>query len=211
MPNRCKTLAVALALALACHAASAQFDGECSLDLRNAFGPFDYRTASEDQRRLVEHAHFTSQVESLTRGASTTMIGADIAYTLRAFPNHARALRAMAKLARREKKPTPAGARFPVECWFERAIAFQPDDAQVRLVYGIELLTQERRDAAIEQLKLADELGGDDPNVAYNLGLAYFDLNQHETAMSYARKAYQQGFPLPGLREKLTRAGAWKP
>ena len=69
----------------------AQDIGYCNLDLHNAFGPFDYRTATKDKLKLVESYHFTPKVESLIGGQSGTL-GADIDYTLRAFPNHPRAL-----------------------------------------------------------------------------------------------------------------------
>ena len=49
--------------------------------IRMAAGPADYRVASESLILLVENAHFTPEVERLTRGKSST-IGADLAYTL---------------------------------------------------------------------------------------------------------------------------------
>jgi Tfp pilus assembly protein PilF len=180
----------------------------CNLDLKNHFGPFDYRIATPFQRKIVEDNHFTLQVESLTRGMTGT-VGGDIDYTLKVFPNHPRALLAMSKLARREGREKPAGSSYTVECWFERAIAFQPEDAYVRLAYGVELLRNGHARSAIEQLETADKLGGNDANVYYNLGLAYFDLGDYEASMTNARRAYALGFPLPGLRDKLQRVGKW--
>lgn len=59
------------------------------------YGPFDY-TSPTDRKHLgiVEHYHFTSDVEHLRKGASGS-IALDLDYTLRAFPNHHRALNAM--------------------------------------------------------------------------------------------------------------------
>ncbi len=51
---------------------------------------------------------------------------------------------------------------------------------------------------------------GDDANVHYNLGLAYVDLKQYDKALLSAHKAYQLGFPLMGLKNRLQRAGAWR-
>lgn len=181
----------------------------CNMDLRNPFGPFDYRTASEDKREIVETNHFTEQVEGLIRG-QTGPIGGDIAYTLRAFPNHPRALMAMARLAQREEKPTPKGSRYSVDCWFARALAFQPDDPQVHLVFGVALLLDGKSTPAIEQLHIAEASLPDNPNVAYNLGLAYFETKDFDKSLKYAHQAYSLGFPLPGLRDKLKRAGRWK-
>ena len=74
--------------------------------LENGFGPFDYRTAPADKRRLVEGAHFTRDVEQLIRGhTSSTPVG-DLNYTLRVFPNHPRALYALMQWGTR-KKPMP--------------------------------------------------------------------------------------------------------
>lgn len=68
--------------------------------LQNAFGPFDYRDpeARGEPLRLVESAHFTPSVESLVKGNSGTVAG-DLDYTLRAFPNHHRALYSVAQYA----------------------------------------------------------------------------------------------------------------
>lgn len=69
------------------------------------FGPFDY-TDPETARpgkygqspplHLVEIAHFTPEVEHLVRGKSGAIYG-DLDYTLRAFPNHHRALWSMVR------------------------------------------------------------------------------------------------------------------
>ena len=146
-------------------------DAACGDPFHNHFGPFDYRTATKGQRDIVESYHFTAAVATLRHGESTNKLGKDISYTLRAFPNHPRALLAMADLARREKTIRPNGAEYPVNCWFERAIQFRPDDGTVRLVYGISLARDGKAKEALEQLQKADELIPNDANVHYNLGL----------------------------------------
>jgi Tfp pilus assembly protein PilF len=204
-----KRLLFCLALQLLAANAWAQADIGCDLDLTNSTGPWDYRTTSAQKKHLVESYHFTRNVEALVKGRSGS-VATDIDYTLRVFPNHPRALMAMSKLGRREKTPKPPGSSHSINCWFERAIKFQPNDATVRLIYGIELLKDDKRTDAIEQLKLAESLAGENPNVYYNLGLAYFDLGDYDKSLDYAHKAYGLGFPLPGLRDKLKRAGKWK-
>lgn len=173
------------------------------------FGPFDYRAISPSDLSLVERNHFTPKVEQLIAGETST-IGGDLSYTLRAIPNHPRALAAMAKLSRKEKRPTPIGSYYSVECWFERAMRYRPDDANVRVVYGIELIRDGKNAAAVEQLKFAVQQAPDNANVHYNIGLAYFSLADYEQSLAHAKKAYELGFPLPGLRDKLKRAGKWK-
>lgn len=48
---------------------------------------------------------------------------------------------------------------------------------------------------------------GGSAEINYFLGLVLFDLKDYATAREYARKAYSLGYPLPGLRDKLARAG----
>jgi tetratricopeptide (TPR) repeat protein len=197
-------LAVALAWA---GPALAQSAAECG-DLRNAVGPYDYRTASRAEREIVENYHFTPKVQTMQSG-ETGSIGSDVAYLLKAFPNHPRGLYVMAEQARRERRGTAQGAGYSVSCWFERAIRFRPDDGNVRIVFGIELLKDGKRKEAAAQLDRAIELIGDDPNAHYNAGLAYFDLGNYPKAREHAKKAYALGFSLPGLRNKLEKAGQW--
>jgi tetratricopeptide (TPR) repeat protein len=200
-----RTLLAMVAICLST-AASAQI--ECR-DLRSGYGPFDYRTATDDVKAIVELHHFTPEVESLRRG-NTGAVGGDIDYTLRVFPNHVRALRAMDLLTRKENSDKPKGARAPIHCYFERALQFTPDDMVVRLIYGLHFLGRKSYDDAIDQFKAAEAGGLQDPNVPYNLGLAYLETKQYDKALEYAHKAYAMGFPLPGLRNRLSALGKWK-
>lgn len=184
----------------------AQLPGECG-SLQNALGPFDYRAAPPILRD-VEINHFTANVEALRAGITGTL-GGDIDYVLRAFPNHPRALWAMSQLATRENSLRPKGARYSADCYFVRAIEFTPDDGQVRLVYGLHLLKRQDGRAAVRELEKARELGGSTALIHYNLGLAYFEIGDFSAAVSEAKRAYELGFPLPGLRDKLKRAGHW--
>jgi tetratricopeptide (TPR) repeat protein len=174
----------------------------------NQYGPYDYRTATEAQKTLVETYHFTAQVETLQSGQSGAL-GQDIDYTLRALPNHPRALLAMMKLSAKLKTEQPFGAKWKVECYFERALRFTPDDSTVHMLYGIYLLKRGDKEKAVHELETARN-ASEDPNVRYNLGLAYFELGQYDRALEEAKKAYAMGFPLPGLRDKLKRAGKWQ-
>jgi Flp pilus assembly protein TadD len=116
----------------------------------------------------------------------------------------------MGKLAQRDKTLKPKGAQFSIECFFDRAIRFKPNDAIVRMVYATYLLQAAQPDRATEQLALAAELQPDDPTINYNLGLLYVKKKDYEQARTHAKKAYEQGFPLPGLRNQLIQAGKWE-
>lgn len=179
-------------------------------DLKNAYGPFDYRRRGEltTNINLVESAHFTPDVEKLIAGNSGT-IGGDLDYTLRAFPNHARALSSMARFALQSKSTKVGGLKWTFECYFDRAIRFQPDDPAPRTIYGAYLLRKGRTNEALEQLSEAVALAPDDPTANYNLGLGYFEKKDYEQAKLYAKKAYALGFPLQGLKTKLTNVKKW--
>lgn len=170
----------------------------------------DYRTASPEARHVVERRHFTEDVRMMRRGTSTSEIGADVAYTLRKFPNHYQALMTMGDYALKVKRNPPPGGQYTVECWFERAMRFKPDDAMVKTAYGLYLIKASRPKDAVTQLEAAAAQAGDDANVHYNLGLAYADLKQYDKAVKSAHVAYRLGFPLPGLKNKLQRAGVWR-
>jgi tetratricopeptide (TPR) repeat protein len=182
--------------------------GNACGDLVNPYGPYDYRT-DKDKLKIVEQYHFSADVELLRSGMSG-QLGGDMDYTLRAFPNHHRALHSMDLLARKEKNEQPRGAKWRVECYFDRAIRFRKDDAMVRMLYGIYLVSHDRKKEGIEQLRSAEKLGAKGANFHYNLGLAYFDIGDHDAALEHAKKAYDLGFPLPGLKDKLKRAGKWR-
>jgi tetratricopeptide (TPR) repeat protein len=62
---------------------------------------------------------------------------------------------------------------------------------------------------ALEQFEHAEKLSPDDINLAYNIGLIYFDLKKYDKAMAYAEKAYQGKCPLQGLKQKLIKVGKW--
>ncbi len=175
------------------------------------FGPFDFNNPDNKGQnlQLVESAHFTPEVEQLTK-ASSGYIGSDIDYTLRAFPNHPRALNAMARLSIQEKTPTPHGAHFSIECYFDRAINFAPTDPIPPMLYGNYLAKSAREDEALKMYQKAEMIAPQNANVLYNMGLLFFTMKQYDRSLAYAKKAYAAGFPLPGLRMKLEKAGQWK-
>jgi tetratricopeptide (TPR) repeat protein len=198
-----------LAIGLALTFGNAQADNICG-ELTNGYGPFDHRERAlyPAEFKLVEGAHFTTSVEQGVKG-KTAEIGADLDYTLRAIPNHPRALASMGRLGLKNKSIQVQGARYPVECYFERALRFRPDDGAVRAVYGNYLFSMGRNEAAHKMFTSAVALMPDDPTINYNAGLAYFNAKDYVRANRHAQKAYALGFPLPGLKNKLRKAGKW--
>lgn len=173
-------------------------------------GPFDYRNPPPGKLQVVEAHHFTPRVANLKSGQSTATIGTDIDFTLRYFPNHHRALNAMARLAEREKTDRPRGSSHTMACWFDRAVRKAPDDAQARLLYGIWLAKQGEKSLAREQLQHVADAEYLSPSATYNMGLAYFQIGEHDKALEAAHEAARQGFPLPGLKNMLSKVGKWK-
>lgn len=172
----------------------------------------DYRVAPPDVLRRVETFHFGPGVESLTKGNSTVVFGADIAFALKYFPNHPRVLATLVRLAKREKTDRPRGVGAPVGCYFESALQIAPDDGMVELLYGVWLTETSDQKGAPEHLKRARELAPPgNANYQYNLGLGWFAVGRYEEALEAAHAAYGLGYPLPGLRMKLERAGKWRP
>jgi hypothetical protein len=179
-------------------------------ELRNAFGPFDYRQRASHPGELdiVERVHFTPDVENGIKG-NTGSIGADLNYTLRAWPNHHRALSALYLIAQRTHAVELPGGKYPVECWFDRAIRFAPDDGAVHAIYANFLYGAGKPDQANHQLEVALSLEPDNPVINYNAGLAYVKMKKYDQALACARKAYALGVPMPGLKKKLVEAGKW--
>jgi Tfp pilus assembly protein PilF len=203
-------LAVLAAFFGVSHIASAQTSYSSCGSLENAYGPFDYRKERNGKLHVVEAFHFTPNIESLIRGNSGPL-GGELDYTLRASPNHHRALLAMVRLVERLKTPQPTGSHYTIDCWFDRALRFQPDDTTVRMIFATYLSDNNRKAEAIEQLERADATAGENAFTHYNIGLVYFDLKEYERATQQAHKAMALGFEWTTLREMLEKAGHWKP
>jgi tetratricopeptide (TPR) repeat protein len=199
-------------MACAANAAESTDMAECG-SLTNAYGPFDYTNPLDVEQKLpiVEQYHFNDKVEALVSGMTSESLGADLDYTLRAFPNHHRALYAMVRYTLKYKgQRVPPGAHFPGECYLLRAERFKPDDASVHVIYGIYLSKIGRNGDALAQYETAAELAPDSAEVQYNLGLMYRKLNRLDEALEHARIAYRLGYPLQGLKNQLKEDGVWK-
>lgn len=176
---------------------------------REHVGPLDYRRINPKVLKLVEDYHFSRRVEMLRQGQSSTL-GGDLAYTLNAIPNHPRALRTTIEYFRRNRLGATMEMGLGLDCWLDRAVAYRPDDPMVRILFADELLKRGERDDAISHLQAAEANAGDSATVHYNLGLLYLDLKDFDRSVRHARKAYELGAPLPGLKNKLAQAGKWR-
>jgi tetratricopeptide (TPR) repeat protein len=173
------------------------------------YGPWDYRT---DKKMLVivEKAHFQPSVEALMRSPITGPPGGDLDYTLRASPNHHRALLAILRYGDKLKTEKTPGATYVLECYFERAIRFANDDPIARMIYAMYLSKRQRSTEALHQLREATVTARDNPFTNYNIGLVYFDMQEYDKALAQAHKATELGLDQPALREQLKAAGKWR-
>jgi tetratricopeptide (TPR) repeat protein len=183
--------------------------------MRNNFGPYDYTNAYHHSEYLprVEQYHYDSGVQALkgmndTDGAEQRL-GSDLAYTLRAFPNHHRALYTMIRYYL-EKVPRGASRmQYDPECWFERARRQVPGDATVLMLEGIYFQKLSSLDKAQQAYEAALAMAPESAEINYNAGLLFLELKDYERARGLATKAYELGYPLPGLRNKLVSLGVW--
>ena len=210
-------MAVALLLYSLPIASFAQYEACGSVERKGGgYGPYDYTNPSDfrDKLPVVDNFHFNARVESLIGGhkEDTLRPTGDLVYVLFAFPNHHRALNAMVRLSLKENTPKPAGSKFTIDCWLDRAMRWRPEDAMVRMIYGNYLSSTrvKRYKDAIPHYELAEKHLKNKTNLYYNMGLLYFNLKDYAKARDYARKAYAGGFPLKGLKDLLVKAGKWE-
>ena len=180
--------------------------------LKNSYGPWDYTNANQQDRLpIVLNAHFNRNVATLKRGITGIQPHGDIDYTLRAIPNYHPALFAAYKLEKKDKNTLHAGEvyrpkYYSTACYFKRAIYFQPKDYTSRMLYGMYLQQNKQYSSAEKSYKEALKLDPNSVEINYNMGLLYVDMKQLEKAKKHAKIAYDAGHPLPGLKNKISRA-----
>jgi tetratricopeptide (TPR) repeat protein len=173
------------------------------------YGPYDYtqRASYMGNLKLVEEYHFGPQVERLLAGQNNVDPIGDIDYTLRAWPNHHRALNSVIRLRLRSGSNAvyyQKSGYGPAECYLQRAVNYSPKDAMVRMLFGILFHRMERYEEAMSQYQIAEKLQPKDLQIKYNLGLLMIDMEKLEEAAAYAAEVYQADFPLLGLQRKLS-------
>lgn len=172
--------------------------------LTNAYGPWDYTNPGHEAKLgKVLGAHFNTNVERLIAGQSGS-ISHDIDYTLRAIPNYHRALLAMSK---KERISGYDREFYSAECYFKRAIYFQPNDAVSRMVFGMHLHMLKNYVNALQQYREALTLAPHNLETHYNIALALVELDELDKAFEHAEVAYNRGYPLQGLKDILKKSG----
>jgi tetratricopeptide (TPR) repeat protein len=177
----------------------------------HAQSPTDYYLTRSDKTAAsvlgqVEKYHLDPAASNLRAGQYQYSYD-ELSFILRYFPNHPQALVLLSELCAKWKQP----ARCDADARFQRAVQVNPEAADTYTIHGMYLQNTGRVDQAIESYKRALALNPVSMNAHYNLGLAYVNKKNFEEANQHAQQAYALGMTLPGLRNMLTKAGAWKP
>jgi len=196
------------------------------------YGPYDYYKPDEAPREalpLVERAHFSpSTCFVLAIRGEWCYYWSQVDYTLRAFPNHPRALVRMADylktnhackdFGRRSNDPNYLAWQLgkgdweerTVEYYFDTAISFRPQYAETRLIYVEALMALKRpqeAEKAMADAKKAAELGP-----AYERLIRIFTrARELDFLRRLAGLAQSTGTLTPALRDKFIAAKAWPP
>jgi tetratricopeptide (TPR) repeat protein len=166
------------------------------------------RVTTEDRQFLdnVEKPHLAPSQQKRGNKDFASAKG-DLEFVLRYYPNHPLALDLISQLCTTYSTLPNCDA----DLWFEAALALNPQAAPTYVVYGIHLQRKGKTAEAVTQYRNALRLDPNSINAHYNIALALFDLKQFEESNAHAQAAYAGGVPYAGLRDKLTRAGQWKP
>lgn len=175
------------------------------------FGPYDYnlRDTYYKELGLVEGAHFNYKVEQLKEGAKYKHnLYGDIDYTLRAFPNHHRALNTVIRYRILSGGYKRADLQQP-ECYLQRALNFAPEDATTHMLYGLYYHKLDMLDDALTKYEKALSLSPNNIEIQYNLALLLTEMERFEEAKQYAINVYAKKYPLQGLKNRLKASGHW--
>ena len=127
-------------------------------------------------------------------------------FILNIFPNHPQALRLVTQACLAFKSSI-----CRLDEVFTRAVEINPKIPGTYLIQGVYQYRARQYEKAIESFKGAVAIDSDLADAHYDLGLTYVQTKQYDLANDHAQRAYALGYPLPGLRDKLMRAGKWKP
>ena len=194
------------------------------------YGPFDYYDPPKGSLSLVERPHFGAITQERAKRGDWCWYWSDLDYTLRVFPNHPRAIEAMAEYLKEHQacpKDNKAAALKDIvagieegdwreknaDYYYEIGIKFRPKQTAARILYGKYLYKMGRLKDALKQLSDAEKLDPASGETHYYMGLAYADSGDYLNAKSHAIKAHKLGYKVdeksPDLRGKLVKAGVW--
>ena len=165
-----------------------------------------YEPINIDYLNKVTGAH-VRKAEKRFKEGKYEWVKTDIHYTLYRVPNHPEALQMYSVLSfnKQQRLITPK----QVISAFEKAIEYTPRQPNSYVLFGIHLHKMGDYNNAIKQYTLALEYSPDNTEAHYNVGLAYFEIENYEKSKMHAKSAYENGFPLNGLKNKLRSVKYW--
>jgi tetratricopeptide (TPR) repeat protein len=173
-------------------------------------GTVDYRLKDSDvkvKKAVWDLDHFHTSIAAAEMQSTKPYAGKvvdNLDFALRHSPNHHEALSLLIRwdLAGRPLLGFP-GAR----CSLDWARQFAPDDATIYLYGGNYFWKAKDPARARAWYERAVELAPESAEAHYNYGLFLVEQGDFAAARNHARAAYAAGFPLPGLKDKLAKAG----
>jgi tetratricopeptide (TPR) repeat protein len=109
-----------------------------------------------------------------------------------------------------KERANPArDAWYTIECFYERALRFRPDDHVARLLYVNFLVKKKDTDNALKHLDYVAESTRDNPFAQFNAGMLYIDMKLYDKALAQAHRVIAMGFDRRELRDRLAAAGQW--
>ena len=150
-----------------------------------SLGPWDYnQRATHVHLERVEGSYFPPHVENLEGDPKAGAMGS--AKTLRIYPNHHRALYTLMRYYRDYPEDVDNSELYTMECMFNRAKFFTPNDPMVYMLNGMHYHWKSDFAGSKIQYMQAYELDPENPQINYNLGLMYYDQGDYETAAKHA-------------------------
>jgi tetratricopeptide (TPR) repeat protein len=215
--------------------------GLCAADANyGQFGPYDYYKPPAGALQLVERAHMGAVIASDRHQGNWCAYYGNLDYTLRAIPNHPKALVLMAEYldvrapcsnnnalsSSSGKSPLELAAAIEAGSWhertadyyFQKGIGYKPKDApkstvdyaETRVLYGKYLYSHGRPEDAMNQFKEAIKREPRSAEAHYYLGLILFEKNDTEAAKQHIQTGYKIGQPPAELKQKLISIGQWR-
>lgn len=189
-----------------------------SIPAFSADSVYDYYRVPEGNARVyvdqIITVHYTRAYESFARKSTNNEnTWNELNYVLSRVPNHPESLLLLVQVMRELPSTAPEYAlKFDrAKKYFQNALNIDPKQADTRVLHGMFLqIDATTLSQAIEEYDTAIQLNPRNADAYYNLGLALVTRQDYEKAVIAAKKAYALGHPLPGLRNKLQAANAWK-
>jgi tetratricopeptide (TPR) repeat protein len=164
-----------------------------------------YAVQGMDRVKVVEQYHLGPCEKALRARDYPRALG-ECDFILKIFPNHPQALLLTTQICMQWKE-----SRCSLEDLFAQATSINPKAPGTFVIQGIYLHRAGQYGKAIDSYNYALGLESNLLNAHYNLALTYIETKQYDLANTHAQRAYSLGATLPGLRNRLTKLGYWKP